>query len=111
MFGDYGDTPIGADGSGIYTTTYGNRDELVAWILGLGAEARVEEPADLRDAVVAALELVAERHQVDGGALPRRPPRRPRSPDARRRRRAGRRRPAGRPSASCRPSASPACSP
>ena len=67
MFGDYGDTSIGADGSGIYTTTYGNRDQLVAWILGLGAEARVEEPADLRDAVVAALELVAERHQVDGG--------------------------------------------
>ena len=67
MFGDYGDTSIGADGSGIYTTTYGNRDQLVAWILGLGAEARVEEPADLRDAVVAALEVVAERHQVDGG--------------------------------------------
>jgi proteasome accessory factor C len=67
MFGAYGETSIGADGSGIYTTTYGNRDQLVAWILGLGAEARVEEPADLRDAVVAALELVAERHQVDGG--------------------------------------------
>jgi proteasome accessory factor BC len=67
MFGDYGDTSIGADGSGIYTTTYGNRDQLVAWILGLGAEARVEEPADLRDAVVSALEVVAERHQIDGG--------------------------------------------
>jgi proteasome accessory factor C len=67
MFGAYGETSIGADGSGIYTTTYGNRDQLVAWILGLGAEARVEEPADLRDAVVAALQVIAERHQVDGG--------------------------------------------
>ena len=66
MFGAYGETSIGADGSGIYTTTYGNRDQLVAWILGLGAEARVEEPADLRDAVVAALQVIAERHQVDG---------------------------------------------
>ena len=36
-----------ADGSGVYTTTYGNQHELVAWILGLGAEARVLDPPDL----------------------------------------------------------------
>jgi predicted DNA-binding transcriptional regulator YafY len=67
MFGGYGTTEIGADGAGVYTTPFNNRRELVAWILGLGAEARVLDPPELRDAVIAALELVGERHQVDGG--------------------------------------------
>jgi proteasome accessory factor C len=67
MFGAYGETSIGADGAGVYTTPYGNRSELVSWILGLGAEAQVLEPIDLRDAVVSALELVGDRHQADGG--------------------------------------------
>jgi proteasome accessory factor C len=69
MFGAYGETAIGADGSGVYTTPYANRKELVAWILGLGAEAQVLDPPDLRDAVVAALELVGDRHQADGGRV------------------------------------------
>ena len=67
MFGAHGTTKINADGSGVYTTTYGNQHELVAWILGLGAEARVLDPPDLREAVVSALELVADRHQGGGG--------------------------------------------
>ncbi|HSJ73001.1 MAG TPA: WYL domain-containing protein, partial [Miltoncostaeaceae bacterium] len=69
MFGAYGETATGADGAGVYTTPYANRGELVAWILGLGAEAQVLGPPDLRDAVVAALELVADRHQADGGRV------------------------------------------
>ena len=69
MFGGYGRTAISADGSGVYTTEYSNRRELVAWILGLGADAQVIGPPDLRTAVIEALELVAERHQV-GGARP-----------------------------------------
>ncbi len=68
MFGAYGTTAIGADGAGVYTTTFSNRRELASWILGLGAEAQVLEPAELREAVVAALELVGERHRGDGGA-------------------------------------------
>jgi proteasome accessory factor C len=67
MFGGYGQTAIGADGSGVYTTEYSNRRELVAWILGLGAEAQVLDPPDLREAVVAALEVIGDRHQADGG--------------------------------------------
>lgn len=67
MFGAHGTTRINADGSGVYTTTYGNQHELVAWILGLGAEARVLEPAELGEALVNALELVADRHQGGGG--------------------------------------------
>jgi len=69
MFGAYGETSIGPDGAGVYTTTYGNRRELAAWILGLGAEAKVLEPPDLRDAVVAALELVSDRHEAHGSRL------------------------------------------
>ena len=60
----------------------------MAWILGLGAEAQVIDPPDLREAVVAALELVADRHQArrrphaaahrrPPGLAPRRPPPRP----------------------------------
>jgi predicted DNA-binding transcriptional regulator YafY len=67
MFGAHGTTQVNADGSGVYTTTYGNQHELVAWILGLGAEARVLDPPDLGEAVVSALELVADRHQGGGG--------------------------------------------
>jgi proteasome accessory factor C len=67
MFGAYGDTEIAADGSGVYTTRYNNQRELVAWIMGLGADARVLEPPALRDACVAALEVVGERHQAGGG--------------------------------------------
>jgi proteasome accessory factor C len=70
MFGAYGETAIGADGSGVYTTAYANRGELVAWILGLGAEAQALDPPDLRDAVVTALERVGDRHQADGGRVP-----------------------------------------
>jgi proteasome accessory factor C len=70
MFGAYGTTSIGADGAGVYTTAFNNRRELVSWILGLGAEAQVMDPPELREAVVDALELVGERHQVDGGTSP-----------------------------------------
>ncbi len=114
MFGAYGTTEIGADGSGVYTTAFNNRRELVSWILGLGAEAQVLSPPELREAVVDALELVGERHQVDGGAptaltpAPESPP--PPSPGAGARRPPPRRPAArGRPSGSCRPSASRAC--
>lgn len=70
MFGAHGTTQIGADGSGVYTTSYNNRRELVSWILGLGAEAEVVSPPELREAVVEALVLLGERHRSDGGTPP-----------------------------------------
>jgi predicted DNA-binding transcriptional regulator YafY len=66
MFGAHGDTDLAADGSGIYTTGYGNQRALLTWILGLGAEAEVLDPPELRDAVVSALELIRGRHEADG---------------------------------------------
>ena len=70
MFGAYGDTAMAADGSAVYATRCSNRRELVSWILGLGQEARALEPLELREAVVSALEVVAERHRADGGRSP-----------------------------------------
>src|SRR5918994_7238429 len=46
MFGAYGETAIGADGAGVYTTASANRGEPAAWILGLGPEAHVVAPPD-----------------------------------------------------------------
>ena len=63
MFGAHGETEMNADGSGVFRTEFGNRRELVAWVLGLGAEAEVGAPGELRDAVIAALRLVRDRHR------------------------------------------------
>lgn len=75
MFGAYGTTRFAADGSAVYATTFGNLRQLAAWILSMGAEARVLEPAELRDRVTDALELVIERHRAaPGRAAARRRP-------------------------------------
>jgi proteasome accessory factor C len=66
MFGVHGRVEIRPDGSGVYTTAYGSERALVTWILGLGPEAEVLEPEGLRQAVIAALELVRDRHEADG---------------------------------------------
>ena len=49
MFGSHGETAIRADGSGVYTTGYGSQRELVAWVLGLGAEAEAAGRAGAAD--------------------------------------------------------------
>ncbi|MDX6645122.1 MAG: proteasome accessory factor [Miltoncostaeaceae bacterium] len=67
MFGDYGSVEMRADGSGEYATAYGNQREIVSWILGLGPEAEVLEPPELREAVIETLQLVRDRHEAGGG--------------------------------------------
>jgi proteasome accessory factor C len=67
MFADQGTTEIRADGSGVFTTPYSSERDLVTWILGLGPEAEVLEPPDLREAVVSALELARDRHEETNG--------------------------------------------
>ena len=69
MFGAYGTTAIGADGAGVYTTHLRQPPRA----RGLDPRPRrrgrrSSSPPELREAVVAALELVGERHQLDGGA-------------------------------------------
>ena len=54
-----------ADGTGVFTTPYGSKRELLTWILGLGADAEVVGPPELRIAAVSALELVRDRHTAE----------------------------------------------
>lgn len=65
MFGQYGTFEGNADGSGTYTTPYGSERELLTWVLGLGVDAEVIAPPELRDSAVAALELVRDRHTAE----------------------------------------------
>lgn len=62
MFAASGTFRHDEDGSAVFTTGYGSDRALVTWVLGLGAEAEVLEPAPLRDAVGAAIEAVRRRH-------------------------------------------------
>lgn len=64
MFGNQGEYEERADGSALFRTEYGGEREIVSWVLGLGAEAEVLEPPALRDAAVAALELLRTRHST-----------------------------------------------
>jgi proteasome accessory factor C len=70
MFGEYGTFTTHADGSGTFTTEYGAERELLTWVLGLGAEAEVIDPPELREAIVASLTLTRDRHGPDGPSEP-----------------------------------------
>ncbi len=65
MFGQYGTFQAGADGSGSFTTPYGSERELLTWVLGLGVDAEIVGPPELRETAVRALELVRDRHTAD----------------------------------------------
>ena len=64
MFGQQGEFEERADGSGVFRTEYGGAREVISWVLGLGAEAEVVEPPELRQAAIAALEQVRDRHST-----------------------------------------------
>jgi predicted DNA-binding transcriptional regulator YafY len=65
LFGAYGRFQPQADGSSHLTTSYGDRAELLNWVLGLGTEAEIIGPDELREAAIDALERVRERHESD----------------------------------------------
>jgi proteasome accessory factor C len=64
LFGAYGTFRADGDGA-LMTTNYGDRSELLNWVLGLGTEAEIVAPDDLRDAAVDALDRVRERHESE----------------------------------------------
>lgn len=66
MFGSHGTLVGRPDGGATFTTDFSGTRDILTWILGLGTEAEVVEPPDLRAAVVRALELVRDRHAEDG---------------------------------------------
>jgi predicted DNA-binding transcriptional regulator YafY len=63
-FGRYGEMrPDGEDGDLIFTTPYANARQLIAWVLGLGENARMLGPAELLRDFDRRLELLIERHE------------------------------------------------
>lgn len=72
MFGQYGTFESAPDGSGVFTTPFGSERELLTWILGLGPDAEIVGPPELRDAAVGALETVRDRHVADPEGPPER---------------------------------------
>jgi predicted DNA-binding transcriptional regulator YafY len=67
-FGRYGSTRAdGEDGDMVFSTSYANARQLIAWVLGLGEHARILGPRELVAEAGARLELLIERH--DGEPL------------------------------------------
>jgi proteasome accessory factor BC len=62
-FGRFGEVEPAGDGGVRFTTSYANTRQLVAWVLGLGENARVEGPPELVAEVGERLALLAERHE------------------------------------------------
>jgi proteasome accessory factor C len=62
-FGRYGEMgPAGADGGRVYRTAYSDARQLVAWVLGLGENARFVEPAGLTEQLRECAELLVRSH-------------------------------------------------
>ena len=65
-FGRYGEMrEQGSDGDRLFTTPYANARQLIAWVLGLGENARILGPMDLASEARERLELLIERHTGD----------------------------------------------
>jgi proteasome accessory factor BC len=60
-FGHAGDVTE-ADEGVIFETDYADSRQMIAWVLGLGEQARIEAPEELADEARERLELVIERH-------------------------------------------------
>jgi proteasome accessory factor C len=60
-FGRYGEMRDG-DGDRIFVTEYANARQLIAWVLGLGENARIVGPKGLAAELRGRLKLVIERH-------------------------------------------------
>ncbi len=79
-FGRYGEVrPDGRDGDQIFTTSYSDTRQVIAWVLGLRENARILGPGSLVDEFTDRLELLIDRHTgapqtsfelTDSGAAP-----------------------------------------
>jgi predicted DNA-binding transcriptional regulator YafY len=66
-FGRYGEIVAGENGEVLFRTGYSNPRGVVSWVLGLGANARLEGPDELTREMARRLKLLKERH---GRTLP-----------------------------------------
>ena len=60
--GRAGRWPDGDEGDRVFTTAYANARQLIAWVLGLGENARILAPPELAAEARDRLELLIERH-------------------------------------------------
>jgi proteasome accessory factor C len=61
-FGRYGEMQPDGDGGRRFTTAYANARQLIAWVLGLGENARILGPPELAAELQERVELLIERH-------------------------------------------------
>ena len=62
-FGRYGEMgPPGADGGRLYRTAYSDARQLVAWVLGLGENARIVDPPALTEQLRECAEVLVRSH-------------------------------------------------
>jgi proteasome accessory factor C len=64
-FGRYGELRPADDGGSIFTTSYANARQLIAWILGLGDNAHVVGPPELAAELRERVHMLAARHEGD----------------------------------------------
>ncbi len=68
-FGRYGTLRPAADGGSVFQTDYANTRQLIAWVLGLGENARVISPPELSAELRERVRTLAERHSGDAEEL------------------------------------------
>jgi proteasome accessory factor C len=69
-FGRHGEIRPAAGGELIFVTAYANARQLIAWVLGLGENARIVAPAELAAALRERVALLVERHSGEPPAGP-----------------------------------------
>jgi predicted DNA-binding transcriptional regulator YafY len=70
-FGRYGEMRAGEeDGDRVFVTSYANARQLIAWVLGLGENARIIGPPELADELRDRVTLVVERHTGEPSIAP-----------------------------------------
>jgi proteasome accessory factor BC len=70
-FGRYGEIRATAeDGSRVFVTQYSDARQLIAWVLGLGENARIEEPTELAARLRDCAEHLVQRHSGEPDVTP-----------------------------------------
>ena len=70
-FGPYGEMrPAEEEGDRVFVTPYANARQLIAWVLGLGENARIVGPPDLVDGLRERVDVLIERHTGEPQTAP-----------------------------------------
>jgi len=70
-FGPYGELrPADEEGDVVFSTAYANARQLIAWVLGLGENARILGPPELSEDLRERLEVLIERHSGEPQLAP-----------------------------------------